>query len=49
MQRVRAAGAIDVRLAAAKYEIKMLSKRVKDDVNFRKSQNKPHWNAPYGY
>ena len=40
---------IDVRLAAAKYEIKMLSKRVKDDVNFRKSQNKPHWNAPYGY
>ena len=49
MQRVRAAGAIDVRLAAAKYEIKMLSKRVKDDVNFRKSQNKPHWNALYGY
>lgn len=40
---------INVRLAAAEYEVGMLAKRIKDDVNFRKSQNKPHWNAPYGY
>jgi len=40
---------INVRLAAAQYEVEMLSKRVKDDVNFRRSQNKPHWNAPFGY
>jgi DNA invertase Pin-like site-specific DNA recombinase len=40
---------INVRLAAAQYEVEMLSKRVKDDVNFRKLQNKPHWNAPFGY
>jgi DNA invertase Pin-like site-specific DNA recombinase len=40
---------IDVRLAAAKYEVKMLGMRVKKEINFRKSQNKPHWNAPLGY
>ena len=40
---------IDVRLAAAKYEIKMLSMRVKKERDARKSSSKAHWNAPYGY
>lgn len=40
---------IDVRLAAAKYEIKMLSMRVKKERDARKKDAKAHWNAPYGY
>jgi DNA invertase Pin-like site-specific DNA recombinase len=40
---------VDVRLAAAKHEIKMLSLRVKKDIEVRRQQNKPHYFAPFGY
>jgi site-specific DNA recombinase len=40
---------IDVRLAAAKYEVKMLAMRVKKERDTRKANKKPHWNAPLGY
>lgn len=40
---------IDVRLAASKYEIKMLAMRVKKERDTRKANKKPHWNAPLGY
>ena len=40
---------IDVRLAAAKYEVKMLGMRVKKERDTRKAHKKPHWNAPLGY
>jgi DNA invertase Pin-like site-specific DNA recombinase len=40
---------IDVRLAAAKYEVKMLAMRVKKERETRKANKKPHWNAPLGY
>ena len=40
---------IDVRLAAAKYEVKMLALRIKKEREVRKQQHKPHWNAPFGY
>lgn len=40
---------IDVRLAAAKYEVKMLALRIKKDREVRKQQHKAHWNAPFGY
>jgi DNA invertase Pin-like site-specific DNA recombinase len=40
---------VDVRLAAAKHEIKMLSLRVKKDIEVRRLQNKPHYFAPFGY
>lgn len=40
---------IDVRLAAAKYEVKMLGMRVKKERDTRKQQHKAHWNAPLGY
>ncbi len=40
---------IDVRLAAAKYEVKMLAMRVKKERETRKTNKKPHWNAPLGY
>lgn len=40
---------IDVRLAAAKYEVKMLGMRVKKERDTRKANKKPHWNAPLGY
>jgi DNA invertase Pin-like site-specific DNA recombinase len=40
---------IDVRLAAAKYEVKMLGMRVKKDLDTRRANKKPHWNAPLGY
>ncbi|MDZ8055416.1 MAG: fdxN element excision recombinase XisF [Aulosira sp. ZfuVER01] len=40
---------IDVRLAASKYEVKMLAMRVKKERDTRKENKKPHWNAPLGY
>ena len=40
---------IDVRLAASKYEVKMLGMRVKKERDTRKANKKPHWNAPLGY
>lgn len=40
---------IDVRLAASKYEVKMLAMRVKKERDTRKANKKPHWNAPLGY
>jgi DNA invertase Pin-like site-specific DNA recombinase len=40
---------IDVRLAASKYEVKMLGMRVKKERDARKANKKPHWNAPLGY
>ena len=40
---------IDVRLAAAKYEVKMLAMRVKKERDTRKANKKPHWNTPLGY
>ncbi|MEM7555509.1 MAG: fdxN element excision recombinase XisF [Cyanobacteria bacterium P01_A01_bin.84] len=40
---------IDVRLAASKYEVKMLGMRVKKERETRKAHKKPHWNAPLGY
>jgi DNA invertase Pin-like site-specific DNA recombinase len=40
---------IDVRLAASKYEVKMLGMRVKKERDTRKANKKAHWNAPLGY
>ncbi|MEH1968882.1 fdxN element excision recombinase XisF [Nostoc sp.] len=40
---------IDVRLAASKYEVKMLGMRIKKERDTRKANKKPHWNAPLGY
>ncbi len=40
---------IDVRLAASKYEVKMLGMRVKKERDTRKINKKAHWNAPLGY
>ncbi len=40
---------IDVRLAASKYEVKMLAMRVKKERETRKINQKAHWNAPFGY
>ncbi|MGD1873106.1 MAG: fdxN element excision recombinase XisF [Mastigocoleus sp.] len=40
---------IDVRLAASKYEVKMLGMRVKKERDTRKANKKPHWNSPLGY
>ncbi|GJD15353.1 fdxN element site-specific recombinase XisF [Rivularia sp. IAM M-261] len=40
---------IDVRLAASKYEVKMLGMRVKKERDTRKANKKPHWNTPLGY
>jgi DNA invertase Pin-like site-specific DNA recombinase len=40
---------IDVRLAASKYEVKMLAMRVKKERDTRRANQKPHWNAPLGY
>lgn len=40
---------IDVRLAASKYEVKMLGMRVKKERDTRKVNQKAHWNAPLGY
>ncbi|MEA5599145.1 fdxN element excision recombinase XisF [Rivularia sp. UHCC 0363] len=40
---------IDVRLAASKYEVKMLGMRVKKERDTRKTNQKAHWNAPLGY
>lgn len=40
---------IDVRLAASKYEVNMLSMRVKKEREVRRTQKKAHWNTPLGY
>lgn len=40
---------IDVRLAASKYEVKMLGMRIKKERETRKANKKAHWNAPLGY
>ncbi|WP_158632896.1 fdxN element excision recombinase XisF [Dulcicalothrix desertica] len=40
---------IDMLLAASKFEIKMLSHRVKSEMHLRKSQGKANNRAPFGY
>ncbi len=40
---------IDMLLAASKFEIKMLSHRVKTEIHVRKSQGKANNRAPFGY
>lgn len=40
---------VDVRLAVAKHEVKMLSLRVSKDIEARRKRHKPHYVAPFGY
>ena len=40
---------VNVRLAAAEYEVEMTSLRVSKELGVRRSQNKPHSHAPMGY
>lgn len=40
---------VDVRLAVAKHEVKMLSLRVSKDIEVRRKRHKPHYVAPFGY
>ncbi|NJL09686.1 MAG: recombinase family protein [Calothrix sp. SM1_7_51] len=40
---------IDMLLAASKFEIKMLSHRVKTEMGVRRSQGKANNRAPFGY
>ncbi len=39
----------DVRVAIAKHEVKMISLRVRKDLEIRARSNKPHYFAPFGY
>lgn len=39
----------DVRVAVARHEVKMLSLRVRKDLETRAKANKPHYFAPFGY
>lgn len=40
---------VDVRLAVAKHEVKMLSLRVSKDIEARRKRHKPHYVSPFGY
>ncbi|BAZ40726.1 fdxN element site-specific recombinase XisF [Calothrix sp. NIES-4101] len=40
---------IDLLLAASKFEIKMLSHRVKTEIGYRRTQGKANNNAPFGF
>lgn len=40
---------VDVRLAVAKHEVKMLSLRVSKDIEVRRKRHKPHYVSPFGY
>jgi DNA invertase Pin-like site-specific DNA recombinase len=40
---------VDVRLAVAKHEVKMLSLRVTKDIQARRKRHKPHYTPPFGY
>lgn len=40
---------VDVRLAVAKHEVKMLSLRVTKDIQSRRKRYKPHYTPPFGY
>lgn len=39
----------DVRIAVAKHEVRMISLRVRKDLEVRAKLNKPHYFAPFGY